>query len=90
MQRGRWGRRCDDPTDDPRASSAAAPTKVKAPHPRVELLLGQRGLGRVKRPQELGVPRRGAPTPAAATAAHLTGLPGAVRRGRRLALVGDG
>lgn len=43
----------------------------------------------MKRPQELGVPRRAA-TPAAATAAHLTGLSGAVGRRGRLALVGDG
>ncbi|TNN41747.1 hypothetical protein EYF80_048082 [Liparis tanakae] len=88
VQRRRRRRGRDDPADDPRA--AAAPAKVKAAHPRVELLLGQRRLGRVERPQELGVARGAAAPPAAATAAHLAGLPGAVGRGRRLALVGDG
>lgn len=84
VQRRRLGRGRDDPADDPGAAPAAA-AKVKAPHPRVELLLGQRRLGGVEGPQELGVRRAPA---AAAAAAHLAGLPGAV--GRRLALVGDG
>lgn len=83
MQWRRRGRRSDDP-------STAAPTEVKTSHPGVELLLSQRRLGRVKGPKELGVPRRGAPTPAAAATAHLTRFPGAVRRRGRLALVGDG
>ena len=51
----------------------------------MQLLLRQSRLGRVERPQELGVSRRRAP----AAAAHLAGLTRAVRR-RRLRLVGYG
>lgn len=96
-----WGRgsRRDHPTNDPCTGAAAARAEVEAPHPGVQLLLSQRCLGWVERPQELGVRRRrrggggrggGRAGAAAAAAAHLAGLPAAVGRGRRLALVGDG
>lgn len=55
----------------------------------MELLLSQGSLGRVEGPQELGISRGGAPA-AAPAAADLTGLPGAVGRGGRLTLMGDG
>lgn len=87
MKWRRWWCRCDDSTDDARTSSAAAPTKVKTSHPGMQLLLSQGSLGRMERPQELGISRGGAPT-AAPAAADLTGFPGAVGRG--LTLMGDG
>lgn len=52
----------------------------------MQLLLGQRRLGRVERTQELRVARRRAPT----AAAHLAGLPRAVRGRGGLRLVGYG